>query len=168
MGFKPSKTEYTDITAMDQAMRFLAPRFLSRLELTQKLQRKGVSSELIHTVLQRLEELDYINDERLAHDVLQFYMAEAKYSVQYIRNKMFQRGLVVGNELSYYDEFEPALKLIIRHFLGVSAITDPVWYEEAWPEEARLNQKKVMNFLKNRGFSVSTIRNICSQVARYE
>ena len=44
--------EYTLTTAIDQAMRFLAPRFLSRLELTQKLQRKGVPADLIHQVLE--------------------------------------------------------------------------------------------------------------------
>lgn len=168
MAFKKSITEYTEMTVMDQAMRFLAPRFLSRLELTQKLQRKGAPRDLIDTVLGRLEELDYINDERLAHDVLQFYMAEAKYSVQYIRNKMFQRGLAVGSELSQYDEYEPALKLIIRHFLGISALSESSWHEESWPTEERLNQKKVINFLKNRGFSLRTIRNICEQVAHYE
>lgn len=168
MAFKKSDTEYTESTAMDQAMRFLAPRFLSRLELTQKLQRKGVTHELINIVLERLEELDYINDERLAHDVLQFYMAEAKYSVQYIRNKMFQRGLTVGSELGQYNELEPALRLVIRHFLSPTAISEPIWYEEGWPEEDRLNQKKVMNFLKNRGFGLGTIRSICEQVAHYE
>ena len=91
--------EYTLTTAIDQAMRFLAPRFLSRLELTQKLQRKGVPADLIHQVLERLEDLDYINDERLAHDALQLYISEAKYSVQFIRNKLYQRGLPIGNEL---------------------------------------------------------------------
>lgn len=168
MAFKKNPVDYTETTVMDQAMRFLAPRFLSRLELTQKLQRKGAPQELVDIVLERLEDLDYINDERLAHDVLQFYMAEAKYSVQYIRNKMFQRGLSVGSELSQYDEYEAALKLIIRHFLGAMALGDAFWYEDTWPEENRLSQKKVINFLKNRGFSLSTIRNICAQVTHYE
>lgn len=160
--------EYTLTSAMDQAMRFLAPRFLSRLELTQKLQRKGVPSDLINQVLQRLEELDYINDERLAHDALQLYISEAKYSVQYIRNKLYQRGLAIGNELSRYDESEPALKLVVRHFLGVDEVSNPEWYEDNWPDEARIEYKKVFNYLKNRGFSAGTIRNICTLTTRYE
>ncbi|WP_127058786.1 regulatory protein RecX [Veillonella ratti] len=160
--------EYTLTTAMDQAMRFLAPRFLSRLELTQKLQRKGVPADLIHQVLERLEDLDYINDERLAHDALQLYISEAKYSVQFIRNKLYQRGLAIGNELSRYDETEPALKLVVRHFIGVDAATEAEWFDNTWPLEARVEYKKVFNYLKNRGFSAGTIRNICDRVARYE
>lgn len=160
--------EYTLTTAMDQAMRFLAPRFLSCLELTQKLQRKGVPADLIHQVLERLEDLDYINDERLAHDALQLYISEAKYSVQFIRNKLYQRGLPIGNELSRYDETEPALKLVVRHFIGVDAAAEAEWFDNTWPLEARVEYKKVFNYLKNRGFSAGTIRNICDRVARYE
>lgn len=160
--------EYTLTSAMDQAMRFLAPRFLSRLELTQKLQRKGVPSDLINQVLQRLEKLDYINDERLAHDALQLYISEAKYSVQYIRNKLYQRGLAIGNELSLYDESEPALRLVVRHFVGVDAVAQAEWFDEPWPDEARIEYKKIFNYLKNRGFSAGTIRTICDMAARYE
>ena len=50
-----TKKEYTLTTAMDQALRFLAPRFLSRYELTQKLLRKSVPQDLIEQVMERLE-----------------------------------------------------------------------------------------------------------------
>ena len=42
--------EHTYEKAMDQALRFLAPRFLSSYELRQKMIRKGIPSKLIDQV----------------------------------------------------------------------------------------------------------------------
>ena len=50
--------------AMDQAYRFLAQRFLSSYELTQKMRRKQIEDPIIERVLERLRDYDYINDER--------------------------------------------------------------------------------------------------------
>ena len=67
----------TDITlpqAMDQALRFLGQRFLSCYELRQKMRRKNISNELIDQVEAKMIEYDYLNDQRLADQVLAYMM----------------------------------------------------------------------------------------------
>ena len=70
--------EHTYEKAMDQALRFLAPRFLSSYELRQKMIRKGIPSKLIDQVEAKLIEYDYINDDRLAEQVANLYKRECK------------------------------------------------------------------------------------------
>lgn len=162
-----SPVEYTMTTAMDQALRFLAPRFLSRLELTQKLKRKQVPLPLIEAVLARLEELDYIDDERLSREALRLYMEAEKYSETFIRQKMYQRGLSVGSSLHSYDEYSVAYKLCARHFLPLGEASNYEMGEE-WGADDKIPQKKVFNYLKNRGFKIGIIQEIARQISRFD
>lgn len=143
--------------AMDQALRFLAPRFLSRAELKRKLLQKNYALDIIEAVINRLEELGYVDDARLSDDVLKWYMCEGKHSASYIRNKMYQRGLTVGAALKDYDETLIALRLVWRKFRGDTPLDDAVYYEP-WADEDRVSAKKIVNFLKNRGFTLSVIQ----------
>lgn len=156
---KQAATVYQE--AMDQALRFLAPRFLSRAELTRKLRQKSYDDDTIERVISRLEELDYVDDARLSNDVLNWYMREGKHSVSYIRNKMYQRGLTVGPALKDYDEMLVALRLVWRKFRGNTPVDDALYYEP-WDEELRVPAKKIVNFLKNRGFMLSVIQYVVS------
>ena len=74
-------TEEEKQAALDQAYRFLAQRFLSSYELRQKMKRKQISSDLIDYVEERLIYYDYINDERLAKQVVSYLMREAEIMV---------------------------------------------------------------------------------------
>ncbi|WP_295197430.1 regulatory protein RecX [Veillonella sp.] len=159
-----TKKEYTLTTAMDQALRFLAPRFLSRYELTQKLLRKSVPQDLIEQVMERLEELQYIDDERLSREALRLYMESEKYSELFIRQKMHQRGLIVDYALNAYDETAVAYRLTARHFLPPGD-TDRYEDGEPWSDDDRVPKKKVFNYLKNRGFKMGTIQEIARCVA---
>lgn len=161
-----TKKEYTFTTAMDQALRFLAPRFLSRYELTQKMIRKNISNELIAQVLDRLEELQYIDDERLSREALRLYMESEKYSELFIRQKMHQRGLIVDYALNAYDEVAVAYRLTARHFLPMG---EAGRYEdrEPWDEADRVPKKKLFNYLKNRGFKMGTIQEIGQYAAEH-
>lgn len=142
--------EYTYESAFNQAVRFLGPRFLSRLEMTQKLSRKGIPEHLIEEVIERLVEMDYINDDRLAEEVLRIYMDMEKYSRLYISHKMKERGLEIGPSFEDYDELQVAFRLVEMRF----GLSEGV---------AGVSRKKVINFLKNRAFSFSTISQVCSE-----
>src|SRR3989344_50533 len=50
----------------EKAIRFLSMRLHTTGELHQKLRRKGFDDEVIIPVLKRLEELDFLNDQRFA------------------------------------------------------------------------------------------------------
>ena len=125
--------------AMDQAYRFLAQRFLSSYELTQKMRRKQFEDPIIERVLERLRDYDYINDERLSEQVLTYLMKEQKYGAYMIKQKMKLRGLAIPQEISAYDEVKAAYRVV-----------------EKTP------RVKVFSFLKYRGFSTSTIQVVCN------
>ncbi|WP_298715255.1 regulatory protein RecX [uncultured Veillonella sp.] len=135
--------------AMDQAYRFLAQRFLSSYELTQKMRRKQFEDPIIERVLERLRDYDYINDERLSEQVLAYLMKEQKYGAYMIKQKMKLRGLAIPQELSTYDEVKAAYRVVEKKFGSIL-------------NEERTPQVKVFNFLKYRGFSTSTIQIVCN------
>lgn len=166
MGFK-RKTIDTYEAAMDQAMRFLSARFLSCMELRQKLRQKKVSGELIERVEQRLIELGYLDDERLSKEALRLYMEAEKYSAVYIRQKMQQRGLSIGSAFSSYDETVAARRILQQKGLWPFEDESYVYIDDTNVDAASRQaiQYKMMKVLHNRGFSMHTIREI---VAMYE
>lgn len=135
--------------AMEQAYRFLAQRFLSSYELTQKMRRKQIEDPLIERVLERLRDYDYINDERLSEQVVTYLMKEQKYGIYMIKQKMKLRGLTVPASIEAYDEIAVAYRVVERKYgLSLNENTTP--------------RIKVFNFLKYRGFSTSTIQTVCN------
>ncbi len=165
MEFRTGKDrEWTLETAMEQALRLLGPRDLSALELRRKLSQRSVPNELIQEVEQKLLDLSYIDDEQLAEDALRAYMEAEKYSTYYIREKMRERGLTVSYALDDYDEWLVAVKLLEQRFsMSDESLLEAI--EQG--EEDKLNKKKIIYFLKNRGFAVSTIQSICNEWGPY-
>lgn len=165
MAFRTGKDrEWTLETAMEQALRLLGPRDLSTLELRRKLSQRSVPNELIQEVEETLLDLSYIDDEQLAEDALRVYMEAEKYSTYYIREKMRERGLIVSYALDDYDEWSVAVKLLEQRF----SMCDESRLEAIEQgEEDKFNKKKIIYFLKNRGFAVSTIQSICYEWGPY-
>lgn len=165
MAFRTGKDrEWTLETAMEQALRLLGPRDLSTLELRRKLSQRSVPNELIQEVEETLLDLSYIDDEQLAEDALRAYMEAEKYSTYYIREKMRERGLIVSYALDDYDEWSVAVKLLEQRF----SMSDESRLEAIEQgEEDKFNKKKIIYFLKNRGFAVSTIQSICYEWGPY-
>lgn len=165
MVFRTGKgREWTLETAMEQALRLLGPRDLSALELRRKLSQRSVPNELIQEVEQKLLDISYIDDEQLAEDALRAYMEAEKYSTYYIREKMRERGLTVSYVLDDYNEWSVAVKLLEQRF----SMSDESRLEAIEQgEEDKFNKKKIIYFLKNRGFAVSTIQSICNEWGPY-
>ena len=165
MAFRASKEQdWTLASAMEQALRLLGPRSLSTLELRHKLSQRSVPSELIQEVEEKLISLSYLDDEELSEEALRSYMEAEKYSTYYIREKMRERGLDISYALDDYDEWSVAVKLLEQRF-HISDEERLVAIETG--EEVKFSKKKIIYFLKNRGFSVSTIQTICSEWSPY-
>lgn len=165
MAFRTSKEEeWTFTSAMEQALRLLGARSLSTLELRNKLSQRSVPSELIQDVEEKLVSLSYLDDKELAEEALRSYMEAEKYSRYYIREKMRERGLDVSYVLDNYDEWSVAVKLLEQRF-HISDEERLAAIEEG--EEDKLSKKKIIYFLKNRGFAVSTIQSICYEWSPY-
>lgn len=165
MAFRTSKEEeWTFASAMEQALRLLGPRSLSTLELRQKLSQRSVPSELIQDVEEKLISLSYLDDEELSEEALRAYMEAEKYSTYYIREKMRERGLDVSCALDDYDEWSVAVRLLEQRF-HISDEERIRAIEEG--ADDKFSKKKIIYFLKNRGFGVSTIQSICYEWSLY-
>ena len=165
MAFRTSKEEaWTFASAMEHALRLLGPRSLSTLELRRKLSQRSVPSELIQDVEEKLISLSYLDDEELSEEALRAYMEVEKYSTYYIREKMRERGLDVSCALDDYDELSVAVKLLEQRF-HISDEEQLTAIEDG--EEDKFSKKKIIYFLKNRGFGVSTIQSICYEWSPY-
>ena len=161
---RSSDKDWNFSSALDQALRLLGPRSLSTLELRRKLSQRSVPSELIAEVEEKLVELSYLNDDELAEEALRSYIEAEKYSTYYIREKMRERGLEISCLLDDYDEWSVAVNLLDQRF----SISDERLLEEVERGEAeKLNKKKIIYFLKNRGFAVNTIQSICYEWSPY-
>lgn len=165
MAFRTSKEqEWTFASAMEQALRLLGPRSLSTLELRRKLSQRTVPNDLINDVEEKLLSLSYLDDEALSEEALRAYMEAEKYSAYYIREKMRERGLDVSYALDDYDEWSVAVKLLEQRF-HISDKERLAAIEE--DEEDKFSKRKIIYFLKNRGFAVSTIQSICYEWSPY-
>ncbi|MEJ2361687.1 MAG: regulatory protein RecX [Gammaproteobacteria bacterium] len=135
----------------ETAVRLLAMREHSRLELQRKLLQKGFAESKVVQVLQDLSEQNLLSDERFTEAFVMSKRERGAGPVK-IRAELQQRGI------------EPAL---VEQYLD---FRDPVWLEQA--EQAR--QKKYgqglpqdysgkmqqARFLANRGFSHEQIRRV--------
>lgn len=128
--------------AYAQALRFLEPRFLSRQELTMKLVRKKFDRQIVEAVVEKLEEMDYINDDRLSIQVLNQLASTLKYGRLQIVKKMMLRGLKVPSAINDYNEIEAAQRLAERYFPD---------------HKGPYKRDKVIRYFKNRGFDKGTI-----------
>ncbi len=137
--------------ACAQALKFLGPRFLSRLELKQKLKQKQYTSDVIEEVLLQLEEWNYVNDERLAEEMGRLLVEEGKYGSEAIRQKLRKRGLPIPEIVQSYDELPAAFRLVERYF-----------------PEGNVEAPKLYRFLTNRGYRSSTIREVASTLELWE
>ncbi len=79
--------------AKDQAMRFLSNRQHSRLELFRKLRDKGFRTEIIDRTIDRLEEIDLINDQQFAKLYIQNELQLRPAGRTLLSQKLSRRGI---------------------------------------------------------------------------
>lgn len=137
--------EYQEAYA--KALRLLNTRFLSAGELTRKLRQRGADDTVIEAVLETLRQERFIDDERLAVAVYEYYARKRQYGHRYIVTRLQRRYLPVPEreDVEPFDEESVASELVERRF---DTAADP---------------RKVARFLQNRGFSPFVISSILSE-----
>lgn len=160
-------------SAKEVALDCLSRRALTHYELETRLKEKGYESSEINTVLERLQEWGYLNDQELA-----FIYSKSRlkrYSRRRVQQDMQNRGLVpqlieqaLGETYSSDDEFEQCLTLAKRW-----------WKQEGkrWenrnaadntkrmiPRELWLWQK-IARKLIQRGYPSDMVRNVLSHTS---
>jgi regulatory protein len=125
------------------ALRLLARREHSRLELTRKLLQRQLSKAVIETVLDDYQEQDWLSDERFAEAYAR-QRIEAGYGLLRITGELSQRGVSERADtlraMSSQDWCDQAVRLRRKRF-GLLDLRGQL--------EERLRQ---MRFLQRRGF----------------
>lgn len=133
----------------DQALSLLSHREHSKKELATKLKTKGHEEEEITATIERLEEMNYLNDKRFAEIFVRSRLSKP-LGASRIQQELVQKGIhselakeVISNANA--DWFELAKELKVRRF-GEEFCTD---YKE---------RAKQSRYLQYRGFDFEQIK----------
>ena len=140
------------VLAMNRALGFLGYRARSEREVRDRLRRYGYGDQTVESVIERLEELGYLDDEEFARLVAR--EKSRKYGPRRVLGELRKSGL----------DTETAQGAVEEEFAGRSEL------QEAFSAaERRYNKggsvaeaRKVYGFLMRRGYSAE----VCSEVAR--
>ncbi|MFO7528149.1 MAG: regulatory protein RecX [Marinobacter sp.] len=145
---KQENQDDQEYKARAAALRLLARREHSRLELSMKLRQRRFNSGLIEAVLDEYEEQDWLDDDRFA-DVYARQRMDLGYGPLRILGELQQRGVHHTPEcldaMTDEDWCAVAIRLRERRF-GLSDLQDD------W--DAKLKQGR---FLNRRGFSAAQV-----------
>jgi regulatory protein len=145
---KSENDQDDDYKARSVALRLLARREHSRLELTRKLLQRQLPKSVIETVLNDYEEQDWLSDERFSEAYAR-QRIEAGYGLLRIAGELNQRGVSENADtlqaMSSQDWCDQAVRLRRKRF-GLLDVRGQF--------EERVRQ---MRFLQRRGFTQQQI-----------
>ena len=132
-------------TVLATAYAILARSSHSRKQVSEKLERKGFSGELIENCLKRLEELGYLDDEQVARRWAQVMLRERFWGIMKAEQQLQQRGIerelarqVVEEAQREFPQIDGARQALAGHFSD---------------RTKDIPLARVVNFLRSRGFS---------------
>ena len=130
-----------------RALRCLARREHSRLELARKLAPHAESPELLEGLLSELEGRKLLSNSRFAEN--RAHVLSRKYGSSRIRQDLKSKGVsedIASRVAPGADDVERARTILARKYRQ--------------PAHSREEQAKRMRFLQSRGFSYDTIRSV--------
>ncbi len=146
--------------ARETALRILTYREHSITELKRKLQRKGYNEEILQILLNRLEEVNLLNNTRFAQLWIENRKRKGTYGRKRIIQELKQKGIsisIINKLLETEFDYETELELAIKQAQKKLNIIKK-------REHNKLKQhSKLYNFLIRRGFDgeiVSKVINI--------
>lgn len=131
--------DYKDAYA--KSLQLLNIRFLSEGELRKKLACKDATEAVIDQVVAMLKEEHFLDDDRLARAVYQYYVKKDQYGHAYIAGRLRRRQLPIPEDIERPDECAVAARLIHRKF-----------------GDKEVDPHKIARYLGYRGFATSVIR----------
>jgi len=149
--------------AFDEAMRYLQSRLHSRKELQTKLERRGHSQDIITDVLEDLQRLGYVDDERYARTRAQ---ASAEYR-HHGRRRAYLDLVKAGIAPAVADR---ALDAVYGAHDSLQAARDLAAKQA--PRLARLDpataRRRLAGMLQRRGFDYEDVKTVIDEVVKGE
>jgi regulatory protein len=138
----------TAVELRARALRLLARREHSRLELIRKLAPHAESEAALREILEKLAEKKQLSDERYAAERARWLAR--KYGAAKIRHDLKSKGIdpAIVERISSADDLERAADILKRKFRA--------------PATTREERARRMRFLQSRGFSSEIIFSLLS------
>ena len=150
------KKEHDVHKAYSRALHYLSFRPRSQLETIHYLRNKGFSGGIIDTVVDRLTEKAYLNDNTFARFWVNSRKKNKPKAKSLIRQELLQKGIeaeIAETALTNLDDRETARNIIHTKLNR---------WSRSRPEDLK---KKVVSYLKSRGFkyevSLDAYRHVC-------
>lgn len=140
--------------AKEQAYEFLRRRERSEKEVREHLMGKGFEVETVEAVLERLQELDYVNDRRFT----QLWVKNRAFSKQkgseFLKKELLDKGIspeliedILEAEFDPGNEYEVALQCAQKKL-------------KSYPKDPEIWKGKLWRFLTQRGFQSEIIADV--------
>lgn len=134
---------------MDTAVAYLHARERSAKEIERKLAQKGYCSEAVDSVIEKLVDYKYIDDERYARRLAEQKLSGSKpLGKMAVAQKLKQRG--IGDELAHTVLLETDEQTERENAL--------IFAKKLWPKYPEKTRDKVAQRLAAKGFGYDTIR----------
>jgi len=141
--------------ALNYAYNLLSYRNRTEFELKEKLLNKGYVDEIVNEVLDRLKNMNLINDMQFAEDFVEF--KREKYGKIRIKNELYKKGIstdiideVLSYDLSY--EIETIEKIVVKKLQEYGEI----------PFEKKYN--RLVGLLARKGYSYDSIKIVLEKI----
>ncbi|AZR72577.1 hypothetical protein BBF96_03755 [Anoxybacter fermentans] len=149
--------------AKKQVFRYLRYRERSEKEVRDYLRRKGYRSEVIKAVIERLKELDYLNDRRFAELWVKNRTNSGRRGPILVKKELQEKGIdhnliedIISVEYTPGREFDIACELLkkkIKLYQG---------------ENFETVKARLWKLLERKGFRYQVIENVVEQVLKEE
>ncbi len=149
-------------TPMDAALYYLGLRARTVREMEQYLDEKQYGEYEVYQVVERLKELDYLNDEKYAADFIRSRLNTKPVSRRRLAEQLYQHGVakeIIDRQLSEISDLEETGNActVAEKFMQQFA---------ALPEKERA--ERVMKRMTARGFSYETIKRALREIEQEE
>ncbi len=137
--------------AFERSLHYLSFRARSRKEMLWYLEKKDFDPEAVQSAISRLEDYGYIDDEAFAALWIENRRKLRPRGKFALRHELAEKGVekaIIDQALGGYDESRAARDALSKKVLQWSGL--PEWERKA----------KIYNFLKQRGFSFETCREV--------
>lgn len=146
--------------ARTRALDYLAHKPRTEFEVRRKLEQKEYASPVIERVVTYLHDRGYLNDEEYAEEYVRNRFASKGYGPVRLRQELRKRGVDRSlAEAAVDDFFEEADALD-----AAREKAEKGWARYAREEDARKRRDKLYRYLKRRGYTYDTIRQVIDEV----
>ena len=141
---------------LSYAIKLLSIRDYFTEEIRKKITQKMGSNEIANEVIEKLNEMGYLNDERVAYNYSRYKLSSG-YGPYYISNKLCEHGY--PKDVSFVESIAEKEDIDLEKFIRDYSKK----YIKEDSEDPYKDYVKCANFLKNKGYSMDLIMNILNK-----